>query len=188
MSGEQKEGRFEIAEKKLEINISSEKDLAQVEQLLSPIFGTEAAAQCAFVLSTFATEDYANRCNEATQEFARRLARRYGDEESFFDTAPTTTFIDARTYETLREQGYRGNHHSVALLESKSKNNPPITVIFDLTYYTVAPDAKKESALVLPINGQVAQALQKLKQHYGATWQAEWIFDPKKKTFNFQDT
>lgn len=170
---------------RLEISIKSEADLQKLTDWLKPLMGDEAAEQCIFVLRTMIEEDYVNRCNDATREFGERLATRYGGEESLVDLVPDVEISDARSYSSLSKIGYRGDHHSVALMELKGEK--PASVIVDLTYGSVASDAEQDTALVLYAPGGTAEAMEKLKETYGGSWQVELKLNSRTGKFVFQD-
>lgn len=164
---------------KIEFSLKSPEDLERVENWLKEIMNEEAAEQCAFVLKSMAEEAFPNHCNEATQAFGKNLAENYGGEESFFELAPDSEFIDARSYNVTKVK--RVDFHSVAVIEIKEEEEVH-SVIFDLTYHTVSPS---ENALALYSQGGRAEAMEALKKNYGGTWKSELTLNKKTNTFNF---
>ncbi len=172
---------------RLEISVTSEKDLHRLTEWLTPLVGEEGAEQCVFALRSMVQEDYTNHCKDATQKFGQRLAEHFGGEESFFDLVPAATFSDVRSYDSLSKVGYRGDYHSVAMIELKPSQKQSASIFVDLTYYTVSNDAKKDGALILYAPGNAQQGLSVLENHYGGKWKIDFRLNVQTSTFTFQE-
>ena len=168
----------------LEISVTSEKDLDRLRDWLETIIGSEGAEQCVFVLKTMIDEDFRNHCKDATQEFGKRLATRFGEEESFFDLVPDAEFSDVRSYEPLSKVGYRGDYHSVAMLEL-SQEEKRVAVLVDLTYSNVASGIEDGTALVLYVPGSADDAMTTLQKKYGGVWKVDLKLNTTTGTFVF---
>jgi hypothetical protein len=169
--------------RRFEASLHSEKDLENLKNRLRPLLGEEASEQCAFVLRSLADENFQNDCEQATQEFGRRLTHRFGDEESFFDLAPRAKFSDARSYKFLSNSGKILDHHSVGLLEFNPPKGRPFSLAFDLTYGDVFGSLKKDPISVFCTPGTRERTLEVLKNHYGGSWKVEYEFDPRTGNF-----
>ncbi len=187
MSREFSERRQEVVtSQRFEIVLSSEKDCAMLETWLSTLIGTEAAEQCVFAMRSTVQKDFTNHCKDATQELGKALAERFGGEESFFDVVPGASFSDVRSYAPLDKTRYRGDYHSVGLLELVSQHKESFCLIVDLTFYTVSPDVKKNGVLVASTPGGHGEALKMLENEYGGSWKVEFKFNPQKNNFEFE--
>jgi hypothetical protein len=173
--------------KQYEVSLDSKKDLENLENQLKSLIGTEEAEQCVFALRSMAEDDFTNHCNDATKEFGRRLATKFGGEESFFELAPDANFSEIRSNQSLDETGYQGDYHSVGLLEFKLKNKSAASLIFDLTYGNVSNKSSNNSALVLYSPTAEKQAIDMLKNRYGGLWKKEFRFDQETGKFIFQE-
>jgi hypothetical protein len=176
----------EAVSKSLEISVGSEKDLGELMDWLKPIVGDEGAEQFVFALRTMIGEDYVNHCKDATQEFGKRLATRFGDEESFFDLVPSAEFSDVRSYAPLNKVGSRADYHSVAMIDLQ-KEHGPMSVIIDLTYSTVSSDSEQSTALLLQSEGNDEEAMAALQEKYGGAWKVDFKLDTETGTFVFQE-
>ena len=166
-----------------EVSLSSEKDLGKLKKWVQLFLGEEAAEQCAFVLHSLADENFSNDCEQATQEFGRALATRFGGEESFFDLSPYAKFSDARSYKFLSNSGKALDHHSVGLLEFKPPRKSPFSLAFDLTYGDISGSPKKDAISVFHAPGTREQALKLLKNHYGGSWKVQYELNPENGHF-----
>jgi len=176
-------------ETRLKFLPASWKDLERIEKWLHPFIGKSAAQQCAFVLRSMSDEDFRNHCDEAVKEFGRRLAYRFGDEESFFDLARHARFGVTRSYSsTLDKVGYQNTrHHDVALLEFENPKGPPFSLVFDLVYGVVAAKEKNlDKSLALFIPGTGKKVLEALEAHYGGKWRKEMNFNPENGHFVYR--
>lgn len=174
-----------IFQEEMEISLDSEKDLLKMENWLKKLVGDEEAEQCVFVLRSMIEIDFINQCSEATKEFGKRLAERFGEEESFFDLAPDAEFSDVRSSRHLSKTSYRGDYHSVGLLEFKPAEKLPFSLVFDLTYGNVVRRGNRKAVLAIYSQGSRTQALEKLRNHYGGLWEVELEFDKQSEKFVF---
>lgn len=173
----------------LEVSLVSKKDLEKLESWLQPLIGEEAAGQCTFVLQSMADENYRSHCKNATQEFGRRLAERFGDEESFFELAPHAKFSDVKSFSSLDKIGFQKrnpkDYHSVGLLEFDMPKGQSFSLAFDLTYGAVAGKKDQDEISVLYSPGTGKPALEMLLNHYGGSWKRELEFNKKNGKFVF---
>lgn len=170
-------------QKNIETLLKSQEDFDKLENWLEPMIGKEPAEQCVFVLRSMAEMDFGNQCKEATKEFGARLLQQFGGEESFFELVPSANFYDAKSNKPLMNVGYRGDFHSVGVLEFKPENKEPFSLIFDLTYGTISSESKNEAIMAINCPGTKEKAVSALGQQYGGSWEIEFKLD--KKTGNF---
>jgi hypothetical protein len=170
-----------------ETSLSSEKDFEKLESQLQTFLGSEEAAQYVFVLKTITEENYANHCNNATQEFGKGLAKQFGGEESFFELSPESKFSDVRSYTPLNKMGYQGEFHSIGLLEFKNTEQKNSSLIIDLTYGTVSKNVKQEAILVKYISTTGEEVMNILHNHYGGSWKKDLDFNKESGKFVFKD-
>lgn len=158
---------------------------AELSRDLQHYLSPDAADQLLFVLRSLVTEDFVNRCHDATAALGSALATRFGDEPSFLEECPGTEVFDAKTHDRLPKFRWSGNFHSVALLLNTSKEHPPFYILIDLTYSTVAgSDASKgHEALIVAGSGNRQSALQKLHNLYGGDWKIDFVFQDGVKRF-----
>ncbi len=166
--------------RQIEIPLNSEDGLARLENWLKEIISEDEAEQCVFVLRSMVDMDFVNQCQEATGEFGKRLTEQFGEEESFFEISPSTNFSDVRSRYRLSKTNYRGDYHSVGLLEFNPKNKETFSLIFDLTYGNVAGEGKRKDIFVIYSPGKREQAAGVLKNKYGGSW--ETAMELNKKT------
>lgn len=171
----------------LEIDLGSENELLVLKNWLENFLGAEAVDQFVFVLKTMAGEDFGNHCNDATQEFGRRLNTRFGDEESFFDIAPDANFYDVKSQKPLTKTSYVGDFHSVGVIELKNSNEQTISLSIDLTYNVVSASRKDQAILVMNSQGEAPVALESLNSRYGGQWEINYKFNKENNKFVFQD-
>ena len=187
-SGESLDKNISPVPKEMEISLKSEKDIKNLESLLQSLIGSDGADQLIFVLRSMAEEDFVNHCKDATLEFGQRLAKRFGEEESFFEILPVSDLYDARSYKPLDKVGYSKDYHSVVLLRIKPDGKEASSLIFDLTYGSVSSKSEKEDGiLVLHSSGTKEQMMDMLNGHYGGLWKAELRFNKKDNHFVFID-
>ena len=86
-------------------------------------------------------------------------------------------------FQPLSKINYRGDYHSVGLLEFSSTDKQPFSVIFDLTYGNVSGKDKRNTIQAFYFSGDREQAAEILKNHYGGSWTVDYELD--KKTGNF---
>lgn len=183
------EGEVGIEQKKItqkiEVSLKSEKDMKRLEDFLKDVFGDEGSEQCVFVLKIIADNDFANHCNEATQAFGKELTRRFGGEESFFDTVNSAEFIDARTYDPMVKKTKKVDFHSVAVIKTSNDSKAETScVIFDLTYYTVSGS---DGILVINSPGDLNNAMKTLRGYYGGSWKPEFNLNKETGKFLYND-
>lgn len=173
--------------KKIETPLNSEEGLAKLENWLKNILSPDEAEQCIFVLRSMADMILVNQCQKATKEFGTRLAEKFGDEESFFEISPSTTFSDIRSLGHLSKVHYRGDYHSVSLLEFHPIDKKEFSIIFDLSYGKIAGEGRTENIQAIYLPGDRAASLKVLKDNYGGSWEASYEFDKNKGCFVFID-
>lgn len=172
-------------ESELELNldkIAEQHD--QIESCLREYLNQEAIEQFIFVLQTLQEDDFINHCNDATEALGDRLNTSYGGETSFFSEAPTCTLHDLRSSGNLEKAGWTGKFHSVGVLKGKSLNHEPFFVIIDLTYSTVhKKHIYENSTFLVAETGEMKDALNRLRDIYGGTWSAQFVFKNGRKQF-----
>lgn len=163
-----------------EYNFKNRADQEMAMQKCKTLLSEEAAEQLVFVLRTLVDDDFANHCNEAVQEFAKRLFESYGDEPSFFDEAPQWKIFDARARGSLPRAGWSGDFHSVAVLCGSKTSGEEGYIIIDINAQYVHKKIQNGAAFIAH-EGNIRDALQKLSDIYGGTWKAEFSFTHGKK-------
>ena len=182
ISGNEKEKEF--IHQKIEVNLESEDDLDELKELLLPILGEDGSEQCIFVLKSTASEDYVNQCNKATQGFGKKLNTRFGEEESFFEIMPESEYYDVRSEGPFKD--YKGDFHSVGLLEFDSEEKEKQSLIFDLTYDDLRI-GKEGAVLIVSSTGSKETMLNYLDSRYGGIWKVSFTFDKEKETFFYSE-
>lgn len=171
--------RTKIIER-FETCFESEKEFDDFKKIIEPVIGEEGSEKIIFSLKSVMAEDFTNQCNKATQEFGSRLNAKNDENESFFEIDQDANYYDARCDQI---PGYKGDFHSVGLIEIKNENNEKKSLIFDLTYSDLGK-GRRGAILFLLSQGNTAEALEILKKNYkSSTWKINFKLDKKKNTF-----
>lgn len=184
----------QIQKEEIGLDLQKEESKRQLHEKLTPFFGEEGADQFVFVLEALAVDDdrndFINHCSEAVKQLGRLLAERFGGDDgedtSFFDLVPGSSYVELKGKHLMEKFGYRGDYHSIGAIELPPSLNAPkgISVAVDFTYSTVHTMARTPRIVFL-IPGDLQALEQGITGHYGGSWKVEFRFKPKTGTYQY---
>lgn len=168
----------------IDIPLEKENAFEILKKSLVKTFGEEGTDQLIFVLKTEVEKDFVNQCNKATQELGADLLKNFGEEESFFELVPNSKYYDARSEEPLTKLSYRGDFHSVGLIEVDLGEKGRMSLAIDLNFSDLG--VSRENVIrILSSSGNKEDMLNFLKKEYGGKWKLNYYLDKEKGNYIF---
>jgi len=164
----------------LEIEADSPEDLDKLSKILSEKgMDQEAIEQLIFLLQNISTQDFTNRCTDASKSFVHSAFEQFGGEESLAEIVPRLNGKEAQSQQHLNKTNYRGGHHSVGILEM-----PKLAIAVDPTCGTIRRANSKENAILIMISQTgTNQILVELEKYYGGSWHIAMRYIPEEGNF-----